>query len=66
MKLRGERMIRRLSRRKGDRAIGLELEILFVVDVLKLPKAMHPQRHDIKSYHELLETGKVDDELHHQ
>lgn len=34
----------RLRIRKGDAAIGPELEVVLVKDVLKLPEAMHHQR----------------------
>ena len=42
-------MIGILGRRKGDVAIGLELEVVLVIDMLKLPKAMHHRRHGIQS-----------------
>ena len=37
-----------MGKRQGDAAIGPELEVVFVVDVLKLPKAMYHRRHDIE------------------
>lgn len=40
-----ERIIGKLIRRKGDIASGLELEVVSVVDMLKLPKAMDNRRH---------------------